>query len=150
MDNITIINSSGSFSNEGLFDCADLTNNGLYLIFVGYLLPLLSPTMRIYLKDLVVHFKNCGKVTGQIVSLTEFGFTKIQKVNNNNEMVEFIGRLCKNKDLNVLPQQMIDCAWSFSGEGKNNVEGSWNKLLKEIDRLHSANILQRSNHRIKP
>ena len=62
MDNITIINSSGSFSNEGLFDCADLTNNGLYLIFVGYLLPLLSPTMRIYLKDLVVHFKNCGKV----------------------------------------------------------------------------------------
>ena len=149
-DNFTL----NTTSSNNLLDCKDLTNNGLYMIFIGYVVPMFSPTLREYLKDAMVHFKNFGKVSGQIVSLTEFGFSKIQGINNNQEMIEFIGRVCKNKNIKVLPEQVIECAWSFSGDTDKDhsisKEESWNKLLKEIDRLHSANILQRSNHRIKP
>ena len=97
---------------DGDIDCPDITNNGLYLIFVGYILPMLSPTIRIYMKDLFIHAKNMGRVTGQIVSLTEFGFSKVQNINSNGEMVKFIERMCNNKDLHILPQQIIDCASS--------------------------------------
>ena len=147
MENITTIITTDDIN------CPDLTNNGLYLIFVGYLLPLLSPTMRIYLKDLLINFKNCGKVTGQLVSLTEFGFTKVQNINSNEEMIKFIERVCLNKDLNLLPQQIMDCAKSFSGDkvnGKDSFEGSWNKLLKEVDRIHAENIMARSSPRKQP
>ena len=147
MENITTLITTNDI------DCPDLTNNGLYLIFVGYLLPLLSPTMRIYFKDLLINLKNCGKVTGQLVSLTEFGFTKVQNINSNEEMIKFIERVCLNKDLNLLPQQIMDCAKSFSGDknnGKDSFEGSWNKLLKEVDRLHAENIMTRSSPRKQP
>ena len=134
---------------ENVMDCNDLTSNGLYMIFIGYIYPLLSPTMRDYLADLFISIKNIGKVTGKIVSLTEFGFQKVQKINNNDEMIGFIERLCKNKDMKILPQQIIECAWSFSGDTDNgtkeNKEESWNKLLKEIDRLHTLNILSKEN-----
>lgn len=144
MENITEI-----IGTENDINCPDLTNNGLYLIFVGYLLPLLSPTMRIYLKDLFINFKNCGKVTGQVVSLTEFGFSKVQNINSNEEMIKFIERICVNKELNLLPQQIVDCAKSFSGDG-DGFEGSWNKLLKEVDKLHARNIMARSSPRKNP
>jgi hypothetical protein len=147
MENITTVITTSDI------DCPDLTNNGLYLIFVGYLMPLISPTMRVYLKDLLISFKNCGKVTGQLVSLTEFGFTKVQNINSNEEMIKFIERICLNKDLNLLPQQIFDCAKSFSGDesnGKGRFEGSWNKLLKEVDRLHAENIMARSSPRKAP
>lgn len=147
MENITTVLTTNDI------DCPDLTNNGLYLIFVGYLMPLISPTMRVYLKDLLISFKNCGKVTGQLVSLTEFGFTKVQNINSNEEMIKFIERVCLNKDLNLLPQQIVDCAKSFSGDesnGKGSFEGSWNKLLKEVDRLHAENIMARSSPRKAP
>ena len=144
MENITEI-----IGTENDINCPDLTNNGLYLIFVGYLLPLLSPTMRIYLKDVLVNLKNCGKVTGQVVSLTEFGFSKVQNINSNEEMIKFIERVCLNKDFNLLPQQIVDCAKSFSGDGGGE-EGSWNKLLKEVDKLHARNIMARSSPRKNP
>ena len=151
MENITdyIENVDGSTTG---FDCEDLTNNGLYMIFIGYLYPMLSPTVRSYMKDVLVSIKNVGKVTGQIDSLTEFGFSKLQGIKSNDEMINFIKRICKNKDLNVLPKQIMDCAWSFSGdteEGKReNTEQSWNKLLNELDRLHQLNIMDKTaNHR---
>ena len=51
MENIT----DGSMNtNDLIIDFADLTNNGLYAIFVGYLVTLLSPTMRSYLKDMFI------------------------------------------------------------------------------------------------
>ena len=59
-------------------DCQDLTNNGLYMIFIGYIYPLV-PTMRDYMKVSFGHVKNFGKVSGEIVSLTEFGFTKFKR-----------------------------------------------------------------------
>ena len=130
------------------FDCEDLTNNGLYMIFIGYLYPMLSPTIRAYMKDTLVTIKNVGKVTGQVVSLTEFGFSKLQGIKSNEDMVDFIGRVCKNKDLNVLPEQIMDCAWSFSGDTDNgkkeNMEQSWKKLLNELDRIHDLNIMNRT------
>ena len=74
------------------FDCEDLSNNGLYMIFIGYIFPLFSPTMRSYMKDIFIHVKNVGKVSGEIVSLTEFGFTKVQKIHNLEDMATFIER----------------------------------------------------------
>ena len=59
MENITDYSSS---SWDSGIDCVDLTNNGLYIIFVGYLLPLLSPTMRNYGREVLSHIKNLGKV----------------------------------------------------------------------------------------
>ena len=151
MENITNFIENVDGSTTG-FDCEDLTNNGLYMIFIGYLYPMLSPTVRSYMKDVLVSIKNVGKVTGQIVSLPEFGFSKLQGIKSNDEMINFIKRICKNKDLNVLPKQIMDCAWSFSGdteEGKReNTEQSWNKLLNELDRLHQLNIMDKTaNHR---
>ena len=85
------------------FDCEDLTNNGLYMIFIGYLYPMLSQTVRSYMKDVLVSINNVWKVTGQIVSLTEFGFSKLQGIKSNDEMINFIKRICKIKDLKRIP-----------------------------------------------
>lgn len=121
------------------FKCEDLSNNGLYMIFIGYIYPLFSPTMRSYLKDIFIHVKNVGKVSGEIVSLTEFGFTKVQKIHNLEDMATFIERICKNKNLQVMKDECLECAKSFAGgEGFN--EGSWNKLLVELEDLHSKKV----------
>ena len=90
MENFTET-SSNSWNNDlDTIDCNDLTNNGLYLIFTGYLLPLLSPKLRAYGKEMLSSFKNFGKVASDIVSITEFGFEKIQGLTSNEEMVDFI------------------------------------------------------------
>jgi hypothetical protein len=147
MDNITSFTTNTGEN----FDCEDLTNNGLYMIFIGYLYPMLSPTLRSYMKDAIVTIKNVGKVTGQIVSLTEFGFSKLQDIKSNAEMVKFIERVCINKDFRVLPGQIVECAWNFSGdtEGgrRENMEQSWKKLLNELDKLHALNIMDRTSPR---
>tara|TARA_B110000285_G_scaffold230160_1_gene296227 strand:- start:4973 stop:5422 length:450 start_codon:yes stop_codon:yes gene_type:complete len=148
MENIT----DGSMSiNELIIDCNDLTNNGLYAIFVGYLVPLLSPTMRSYLKDMFISLRHAGKVAGQVASLTEFGFTKVQGIKNNKDMIDFIHRICSNNDFQVLPEQMKELAWSFSGDTdngkKDDKQESWNKLLAEIEKLHSLNIFNKTSHR---
>ena len=95
MENIT----DGSMDGSAGFDCEDLTNNGLYVIFIGYLYPMLSPTIRTYMKDMLVTIKNVGKVTGQVVSLTEFGFTKLQGIKSNKECYADLSyfRQCQRK-----------------------------------------------------
>lgn len=120
-------------------DCEDLTNNGLYLIFIGYIYPMFSPTIRSYMKDIFIHVKNVGKVTGEIVSLTEFGFTKVQKIKSLEDMATFIERVCKNKHLSVMKDECLECAKSFAG-GEEFNEESWNKMLAEIEKLHKKNI----------
>ena len=63
-------------------------------------------------------------------------------------MVDFIERLCKNKNLTVLPKQVLECAWGFSGDndnGKKGLEQSWKKLLKELDRSHELNKIDKTN-----
>ena len=98
MENITDYSSS---SWDSGIDCEDLTNNGLYIIFVGYLLPLLSPKMRNYGREVLSHMKNLGKVTGDIVSVTEFGFEKIQDLSNNSEMSHFIQKVFDKKKIDI-------------------------------------------------
>lgn len=133
MENYTNIT---SYITTNTIDCEDLTNNGLYMIFIGYIYPFFSPTIRNYVKDLFCHIKNVGKVSGEIVSLTEFGFTKLQKIHNINDMTKFIERVSKNKHLNIMKEDLVECAKSYAGgEGFN--EGSWNSLLTELEKLHN-------------
>tara|TARA_B100000686_G_C16769204_1_gene963905 strand:- start:1849 stop:2292 length:444 start_codon:yes stop_codon:yes gene_type:complete len=140
MENITnITNVTEALSSDGIFDCEDITNNGLYMIFIGYVYPLLSPTIRNYMKDMIIHVKNVGKVTGEIVSLTEFGFSKVQKIENIEDMAKFIERVSKNKNLSIMKDDFIECAKSYAG-GESHNEGSWNSLLKQLEKLHKKNI----------
>lgn len=140
MDNFT---NSTIITNTSV-NCEDLTSNGLYMIFIGYIYPMFSPTIRSYMKDMFIHVKNVGKVTGEIVSLTEFGFTKVQKIKSLEDMASFIERVCKNKHLSVMKDECLECAKSFAGDGEFN-EGSWNKMLVEIEKLHKKNIDKNTN-----
>ena len=155
MENVTQF-SSDSWSNgsEKNLDCNDLTNNGLYLIFIGYLLPLLSPKVRDYGKEVLSVFRNMGRVASDVVSLTEFGFDKIQGLSNNDEMSAFIQRLSDKKNMNVLSSQIQEIAWSFSGDtqngSKDHKQETWKKLLNELDRASILNKMDRSNKKTKP
>ena len=148
MENFTDYSSSSSWDNSSI-DCNDLTNNGLYVLFIGYVLPLLSPRVRSYGKELLSTIKNVGDVAGNIVSLTEFGFEKVQELSNNGEMVNFILRVCTIKDFNLLPNQVIDLAWQFSGDTNNgkkeNMQQTWKKLVSELDKLSMLNNMNRTN-----
>tara|TARA_B100000902_G_C26729217_1_gene630557 strand:- start:113 stop:550 length:438 start_codon:yes stop_codon:yes gene_type:complete len=137
MENIT--NATEVLNTSGNFDCEDITNSGFYMIFIGYVYPLLSPTIRNYMKDMFVHVKNVGKVTGEIVSLTEFGFTKLQKIHNIEDMAKFIERVSKNKNLSIMKDDLVECAKSYAG-GEGHNEGSWNSLLDNLEKLHKKNI----------
>ena len=155
MENVTQF-SSDSWSNdsEKNLDCNDLTNNGLYLIFVGYLLPFLSPKVRDYGKEVLSVFRNMGRVASDVVSLTEFGFDKIQELSNNEEMSKFIQRISDQKNMNVFPSQIQEIAWSFSGDTQNgskeHKQETWKKLLNELDRMNILNKMDRSNKKTKP
>ena len=146
MENITDL-SSDSWSNdlEQPFDCNEVTNNGLYVLFVGYLLPLLSPKVREYGKEVLSMFRSAGKVASNVVSLTEFGFEKIQNLSNNGEMSEFIQRVCEKRNITALPEQIKDLAWSFSGDTahgkKESRQETWKKLLNDLDRLNVQNTI---------
>ena len=72
--------------------CENVTNHWLYFIFSGYLLPLISPRVRDWFRESVNSLKN-SSVGGQIVTLTEYGFQKIQDIENNDKN-EYIRRLC--------------------------------------------------------
>ena len=143
MDNFT-----NSWNYDNTLDCEEIKNNGLYLIFTGYVLPLISPQVRAYLHEKILFIKNAGNIAGKLVSVSEYGFKNVQDLSNNSDMVDFITRLCSKKDLHVLPKQIIDIAWNFSGDTDNgkkeNREESWNKLLKEIDRIHELNVLDKT------
>ena len=148
MENITDTNSwSGTL--ETSFDCNEITNNGLYLIFVGYLLPLMSPKVRNYGKEVLYMIRNAGKVASDIVSVTEFGFEKIQDLTNNDEMIKFIQRVCDKKNLNILPGQIPEISLSFSGDTqggkKEHKQETWKKLLNELDRISLLNKMDNTN-----
>ena len=128
------------------FDCKEVTNNGLYLIFVGYLLPLLSPKVRNYGKELITMFRNAGKVAGDIVSLTEYGFEKIQDLSDNKEMVKFIQKYCDSKKISILPSQISELSWDFSGGSENDGrQETWKRLLLKLDKISELNKLDNTN-----
>ena len=131
------------------FDCEELTKNGLYLIFVGYLLPLLSPKVRDYGRELLSKFRNAGKVAGDLVSLTEFGFEKIQDLSDNKEMMKFIEKYCDNKKINILPSQVEELSWYFSGDTDNDKkeckQETWKRLLTKLNNLSELNKMDKTN-----
>ena len=88
MNNFT----DGSWDNLDI-SCEEITNHWLYFIFSGYLVPLISPKIRGYFHEFINSCKN-NEITGKIVTLTEFGFEKIQDIENNQELKNFIRRFC--------------------------------------------------------
>ena len=131
--NMTNLNITNIDVNNNL--CEEITNHWLYFIFSGYLLPLVSPRVRDWFKETVNSIKN-NKVGGQIVTLTEYGFDKIQDIENDNEMKEFIKRMVKSRRPGlVIQEKMYDkLAEEFSGKGGGK---SWRYLMKVIDNSHN-------------
>ena len=115
--------------------CENVTNHWLYFVFTGYLLPLVSPRVRDWIKETVNSLKS-NKVTGQLVTLTEFGFNKIQDIQSDEEMKEFIKRICRSRRPGLLIQEkMYDkLAEEFSGKGGGK---SWRYLINIIDNSHN-------------
>ena len=115
--------------------CENITNHWLYFVFTGYLLPILSPRVRDWFKETINSLRN-NKLTGEIVTLTEYGFNKIQDIEDDKEMKNFIKRLCKSRRPGLLIQdKMYDkITEEFSGKGGGK---SWRYLIKLIDNSHN-------------
>ena len=115
--------------------CEEVTNHWLYFVFTGYLLPIISPRVRDWFKETINSIKN-SQVGGEIVTLTEYGFDKIQDIENDSEMKEFIKRMVKSKRPGLLIQEkMYDkLAEEFSGKGGGK---SWRYLNKIINNSHN-------------
>lgn len=116
--------------NESFNICDSVTDHWLYFIFTGYLLPIISPRVRSFLKEFLNSIKN-SKIGGNIVTLTEYGFEKIQSIENNNEMKDFIKRLCKSKKIELNEEILEKLAWMFSGDKDENhesIQQTWKKL----------------------
>ena len=139
MENITEYSSNSWDS--GSIDCEDLTNNNLYILFVGYVVPLLSPRVRNYGRELLSHLKNAGKVAGNIVSVTEYGFEKIQDLSNNGEMVQFIQKVCDKKKIDITMAEIKELSWRFSGDTANGkreaIQQTWKSLLNNLNAMKS-------------
>ena len=115
--------------------CNDITNHWLYFVFSGYLLPLISPRVRDWFKETLNSLKD-SNVGGHIVTLTEFGFQKIQDIENNDEMKTYIKRLIKQKNPSLFysEESLEKIALLFSGdEAKDGISQSWKKLNKIIE-----------------
>ena len=137
MDNFTDNFSDDSWVQGSSDLCNEVTNHWLYFIFAGYVLPLISPRVRGWVQETLSSLKN-NEVAGNIVTLTEYGFDKIQDIENNKEMKNYIRRLCKsrNPDIYYSDESIEKMAWLFSGESNNGQEGiqqSWRKLNKLVN-----------------
>ena len=132
-NNNTILNTTNIDFNNNV--CENVTNHWLYFIFTGYLLPLVSPRVRDWFKETIDSIKN-SEVGGKVVTLTEYGFDKIQDIENDSEMKEFIKRMVKSKRPGLLIQEKIydKLAEEFSGKGGGK---SWRYLNKIINNSHN-------------
>jgi hypothetical protein len=115
--------------------CENITNHWLYLVFSGYLLPLISPRVREWLKETLNSLKS-NDITGELVTLTEYGFNKIQDIENDEEMKEFIKRMVKSRRPGLLIQEQFydKLADEFSGKDGGK---SWRYLMKVINDSHN-------------
>ena len=129
-NNDTILNTTNIDLNSNV--CENVTNHWLYFVFTGYLLPLVSPRVRDWVKETINSIKN-SEVGGKLVTLTEYGFDKIQDIENDSEMKEFIKRMFKSKRPRLLIQEKIydKLAEEFSGKGGGK---SWRYLNKIINK----------------
>jgi hypothetical protein len=132
-NNDTILNTTNIDFNNNI--CENVTNHWLYFIFTGYLLPLVSPRVRDWFKETINSLKS-NKITGELVTLTEYGFDKIQDIENDKEMKDFIKRICKSRRPGlVIQDKMFDkLTEEFSGKGGGK---SWRYLIKIINNSHN-------------
>lgn len=148
MDNFTE-SWSGEISVENFgISCEEITNHWLYLIFSGYLLPIISPRFRNYFYQLYNSCKN-SEISGKFVTLTEFGFEKIQDIENNNEMKNFIRRICIEKKIEYDEELIDHTAWLFSGdndEKHKSIKQTWKRLNETIENLKKINESKNSNN----
>ena len=144
MDNFTGSYSdsdSGSGSWNDDFSCEQITNHWLYFIFTGYLVPLISPKFRRYLHEFINSCKN-NEITGKVVTLTEFGFDKVQDIQNNHEMSNFIRRLCIEKNLQYNEELINHISWLFSGDSNErheSIKQTWTRLNETLDDIKNVN-----------
>ena len=133
--NTTDITDTSDITDKTSDLCENVTNHWLYFVFTGYLLPIVSPRVRDWFKETINSIKN-SEVGGKVVTLTEYGFDKIQDIENDSEMKEFIKRIFKSKRPRLLIQEkMYDkLAEEFSGKGGGK---SWRYLIKLIDNSHN-------------
>ena len=125
--------SNSSITQDNL--CENVTNHWLYFVFSGYVLPLVSPRVRDWLKETINSLKN-SNVGGKVVTLTEFGFNKIQDIEDNDEMKEYIKRLLQKKTPSLIysEETIQHLTILFSGDEKNGgIAQSYKKLLKLIE-----------------
>ena len=115
--------------------CENITNHWLYLVFSGYLLPLISPRVREWLKETLNSLKS-NKITGELVTLTEYGFNKIQDIENDEEMKEFIKRMVKSRRPGLLIQEQFYDKLTDEFSGKDGGK-SWRYLMKVINDSHN-------------
>jgi hypothetical protein len=137
MENIT---ESNSWSEEVL-SCEEITNHWLYFIFSGYLIPLVSPRLRNYFREVYNTCKH-GEVTGKFVTLTEFGFEKIQDIQDNNEMNNYIRRICIEKKIEYDEELINHTSWLFSGdndEKHQSIKQTWKRLNETLDNFKEIN-----------
>ena len=128
--------------------CENITNHWLYFVFSGYLLPLVSPRLRNYLKELYNSCKH-GEISGKFVTLTEFGFEKIQNIENNNEMKNFIRRICIEKKIEYDEELIDKAAWLFSGDNDENhqsIKQTWKRLNETIENFQKLSDSKNSNN----
>ena len=142
---------SDSYSSVLVYEdlCENITNHWLYVIFTGYLLPILSPRVRNFTKEFVNGLKN-NEITGKVVTLTEFGFQKIQDIEDNHEMKNFVRRMCIEKKIEYDEDNIDKIAWLFSGdsdETHNSITQTWTKLNKVLEEL---NLKEKRKESLRP
>ena len=136
---------SGSWS-ESIISCEGITNHWLYFIFSGYLLPLISPKVRRFFNEQISSLRN-NAITGKVVTLTEFGFDKIQAIQKNGEMKNFIRRICIEKKYEYNEEMITHAAWLFSGdndETHDSLMQTWNKLNMVLKDQNIPNLIERT------
>jgi len=129
--------------------CDDITNHWLYLVFTGYLLPIISPRVRNFTKEFMNSIKN-NELSGKVVTLTEFGFQKIQDIENNDEMKEFITRICIERNIDFDDETIQKISWLFSGDSNEyheSISQTWNKFNKILNLL---NIKELNKNSLRP
>ena len=134
MNNFTDNFTDNSWSSTDI-SCEEITNHWLYFIFSGYLLPFISPKMRRYFSEVINSCRN-NEITGKVVTLTEFGFDKIQDIENNHEMKNFIRRICIEKKYEYNEEMITHVSWLFSGDEDGTHESlmqTWSKLNQMLE-----------------
>ena len=137
MNNFTDNFTDNSWSPSLDISCDNITNHWLYFIFSGYLLPLISPKMRRYCKEVINSLRN-NEITGKVVTLTEFGFDKIQDIQNNHEMKNFIRRICIEKNYKYDEETIDHVSWLFSGDNDDHhqsIKQTWKTLEKTLGNI---------------